>query len=277
VVGFDPRAVAGALEPLLGVEPRTLLVLGSGLSGLADAVEDPVVVPFEALPGFPPPGVAGHAGRFVAGRLSGRPVLVQAGRFHLYEGHPSEVVCGTVRVAHELGIGHLLLTNAAGGVNRLLRPGSLMLLDDHLAWGAMGRLAAGTWKDRAPGRETETPYDPTLIALALTAAAESGIELARGVYAAVPGPSFETPAEIRALARCGADAVGMSTVPEATTARSLGMACLAISLITNAAAGATAEPLSHHEVLAVAREAGDTLGRLILRIVRDLPAREPAG
>jgi purine-nucleoside phosphorylase len=271
VVSFDPRAVARALRPRLGLEPQALLVLGSGLSGVADAVEDAVSVPFEALPGFPTTGVVGHAGRFVAGRLAGRPVLVQAGRFHLYEGHPPGVVCGTVRVAHDLGIGSVLLTNAAGGVNPLLAPGTLMVLDDHVRWGGTGGVAGWQEEREAPPPGIAAPYDPELNELAIAAAAELGIPLARGVYAQVLGPSFETPAEIRALARSGADAVGMSTVPEALAAHALGISCLAISLITNAAAGTTSEPLSHDEVISVARDAGPSFARLIRRIVRDLP------
>jgi len=271
---FPVEAAAKVLRERLTLRQEALLVLGSGLSGIAEAVASPVEVPFGDLPGFPPPGVVGHAGRYVAGTLEGRAVLVQAGRFHLYEGHPADVVCGPVRVAHALGVRTVLLTNAAGGVNRFLEPGSLMLVEDHL--NMMGRdfqseSAASGRRGAAPGAPFE-PYDVRLKALAEASAAELGIALARGVYAAVPGPSFETPAEIRALALWGADAVGMSTVPEATVASGLGMACLAISLITNPAAGLGTEPLSHEEVLAAGRSAGRSLERLLRRIVRDLPA-----
>jgi len=276
-VRFDVEAAAKVLGGRLTARPEALLVLGSGLSGIAEAVESPVEVPFGDLPGFPPPGVVGHAGRYVAGTLEGRAVLVQAGRFHLYEGHSDEVVCGPVRVAHQLGVRTVVLTNAAGGVNRFLEPGSLMLVEDHL--NMMGRsfhaeAAVRGSRGGSPaglGAPFE-PYDARLKALAEASAADLGIPLARGVYAAVPGPSFETPAEIRALALWGADAVGMSTVPEASVASGLGMACLAISLITNPAAGLGTEPLSHEEVLAAGRSAGRSLERLLRRVVRDLPA-----
>ena len=246
-------------------------MLGSGLSGIMDAVEEPVEVPFSELPGFPAAGVAGHAGRYVAGRLEGRVVLVQAGRFHVYEGHPMSVVCGPVRLAHHLGARTLVLTNAAGGAHRLLEPGSLMLLDDHIdfLWKAALGGSVRPGEERFP--DMSHAYDRALQELALRSAGELGVALARGVYAAVAGPSYETPAEVRALQRCGADAIGMSTVPEVITAGALGMRCLAISLITNRAAGTGGGPLSHEEVIAMGREAGQALQVLLTRIVRDLP------
>jgi purine-nucleoside phosphorylase len=248
-----------------------LLVLGSGLSGLTDSVAGAVSVPFGELPGFPEPSVSGHAGRFVGGSLSGRPALVQAGRFHLYEGHSEEVVCAPVRVAHALGARTAIFTNAAGGVRELLEPGSIMLIEDHLTWSRPGATWGSRWNRSAPG-DTIDRYDPELGALAMRCALELGIPLARGVYAYVPGPSYETPAEIRALGRLGADAVGMSTVPEVIAARALGMSCLALSLITNLAAGVSRLPLAHEEVISVGRRAGGRLGALLRRVVRDLPA-----
>ena len=247
------------------------MVLGSGLSGLAEAVEQAVVVRFRDLPGFPAPTVAGHAGSFVAGVLSGRPVLVQAGRFHLYEGHSPEIVGAPVRVGHALGIRTLVLTNAAGGIARWLEPGSIMMIDDHLALGAPG-IAADGHAGGSGFTDMTAPYDPALSALAARCALELGIPLARGVYAWVQGPSYETPAEIRALARLGADAVGMSTVPEVVAARALGMSCLAFSLVTNLAAGVAVGPLSHDDVISVGRSAGSRLGTLVRRVVRELPA-----
>jgi purine-nucleoside phosphorylase len=269
---FDPAEVAARLGERLSVRPEVLLVLGSGLSGLADGVQDAVEVPFSELPGLPAPTVAGHAGRFLGGRLAGRRVLVQAGRFHLYEGHPPWVVCGPVRVAHLLGVRRLLLTNAAGGVDRRLDPGSLMLLEDHLSFGPTALLAAPCGDLDSRVRDMSAPYDAGLARTASAAAAELGIPLARGVYAGVLGPSYETPAEVRALARAGAQAVGMSTIPEVVVARSLGMSCLAISLITNYAAGVAAGPLSHDDVVQVGRAAGSRLGALLERTLALLPA-----
>jgi purine-nucleoside phosphorylase len=269
-VAFDPAVAARRLRVRLTVRPDALVVLGSGLSGLAASVNDAVEVPFTDLPGFPECGVAGHAGRFIGGRIAGRAVLVQAGRFHRYEGHPPEIVGSAVRTAHELGVRRVLLTNAAGGVNRSLSPGSLMLVEGHLTFGPAVLLGDAHGAD-VDERSASGPYDPALAKIAIQAAAELGIPLARGVYAYVLGPSYETPAEVRALARVGADAVGMSTVPEVEVARSLGMSCLAVSLITNHAAGVAAGPLSHDEVIAVGREAGGRMGNLIERIVARLP------
>lgn len=276
---FDPGEIAAALASRLAEAPEVLLVLGSGLSGLSDAVEHPVAVPFADLPGFPDVGVTGHAGRWVGGRLEGRRVLVQAGRFHLYEGHPPEVVCGPVRVAHRLGVETALLTNAAGGVSPRLVPGTLMLIVDHLNLTGSDPLAGAVRgvESRPIGSSPlsdggfPSPYHAELGAAADAAARALGIPLARGVYAAVRGPSYETPAEVRALARFGADAVGMSTVPEVLAARALGLRCMGVSVITNRAAGLSGEPLSHDEVTAVARDAGGKLGRLLRRIIRDLP------
>ncbi len=203
-------------------------------------------------------------------------MLMQAGRFHVYEGHTLDVVAAPVRIARALGVDTLLLTNAAGGIAESLEPGSIMLIEDHLNLMArnplMGPVAAG--EERFP--DMTTAYDPALRARAVEVAAELGIALERGVYAAVAGPSFETPAEIRMIARLGADAVGMSTVPEVVTARAGGMRCLALSLITNLAAGRSASPLSHEEVMEVGREAGRTMSRLVRTIVERLPRSDDA-
>jgi purine-nucleoside phosphorylase len=268
----DPVEVARRLGEKLAVTPELMIVLGSGLSGVAGALRDAVEIPFEDLPGFPAPSVAGHAGRFLGGSVSGRRVLVQAGRFHLYEGHPTDVVCAPVRAAHHLGVRKVIFTNAAGGLGRHLPPGSLMLIEDHVSVGCASPLVGPRRDDEVRAPDMTFPYDRALGALALESAARLGISLARGVYAAVPGPSYETPAEIRALARLGADAVGMSTVPEVVAARALGMSCLAISLITNFASGVGEGALSHEEVTSVGRAAGGRLGALLERIVLDLPA-----
>ena len=269
--GVDVEAAARTLERRFGGTPLVSIVLGSGLSELVEGVEDPVVVPFEEVPGLPTSGVVGHAGRFVYGRLEGRPVLLQAGRVHAYEGHPMEVVCAPVRIASALGVGAVIFTNASGGISRGLEPGTLLLLDDHLDLQLRAPLAGPV----APGEERfpdmSAPYDAELQRRALAAAAELGIHLPRGVYVAVLGPSYETPAEVAMLRTLGADVVGMSTVPEVITARARGLPVLAVSLVTNRAAGLSASRLSHDEVLETGRVAGRRLEALLRRIVRDLP------
>jgi len=266
-----------ALEARLDGRPELFLVLGSGLGGLTEGVEDPLEIPFQELPGFPAASVAGHRGRYVAGTLEGRRVLMQAGRYHFYEGYGAEVVTAPVRLARLLGVEAVLLTNAAGGINRKLRPGDLMLLDDHLNLQWRSPLAGPVKEgdDRFP--DMSTPYDPGLQELALAVAREQGIALHRGIYAAVPGPNYETPAEIRMLERKGADAVGMSTVPEVIAARAGGLPVVAISLITNQAAGLSPEPLSHQEVLEAGRDAGRTMERLVRGIVAGMGDQSRTG
>lgn len=267
----DAVAAAHALGTRLGALPDVVLVLGSGLGGLADAVADPEVVPFADLPGFPAPTVEGHAGRWIAGTLEGRRVLVQQGRYHHYEGHPPEVVALPVRTARAMGAETLIVTNAAGGIRADLGPGALVVLDDHLNLQGTNPLRGPVEMGDIRFPDMTAAYDRDLVALAEECAADLGIPLTRGVYAAVPGPSYETPAEVRMLERLGADVVGMSTVPEVIAARASDMRCLGFSLVTNVAAGRSDRPLDHAEVVAVGREAGATLGRLIQAVVGELP------
>jgi purine-nucleoside phosphorylase len=267
----DPaRAAAQHLAPHLPATPTVAVVLGSGLGALADRVEDAVVIPYGEIPGFSPPTVAGHRGRLVAGRLAGHDVVVFQGRYHAYEGHDARDVVVPVRTAAALGAGTFIVTAAAGGVNRLFGPGTLMLLADHL--NLMGRNPlvgpVREGEDRFP--DMSAPYDPGLRALALQVGREEGIELVEGVYAAVLGPSYETPAEIRMLERMGADAVGMSTVPEVIAARAARMRVLGIALITNAAAGLTGEALDHAEVMAAGAAAADRFERLVRGVIARL-------
>lgn len=264
------RAAQAVRERIEGV-PELVIVLGSGLGGLVDEVEARAEIAFDEVPGLPAAGVPGHAGRYVYGTLGGRAVLVQAGRFHVYEGHALDVVAAPVRIARALGVETLLLTNAAGGIAEPLEPGSIMLIDDHLNLMARNPLMGPVEEGEARFPDMTTAYDPVLRTHAVEVAEELGIPLQRGVYAAVTGPSFETPSEIRMLARMGADAVGMSTVPEVVTARAGGMRCLAFSLITNLAAGRSASPLSHEEVMEIGRTAGRTMSRLVRAIVESLP------
>lgn len=243
--------------------PEVILILGSGLGGLAEEIEQPVRVPYEQIPGFPHSTVAGHAGALVLGRWEGVDVAVMQGRFHLYEGWDPEAVALPIRVLAALGAGAIVLTNAAGGVRPGMRPGDLMLIADHINF---------TWKNPligpvVPGEERfpdmSDPYDDALRAAAEEVALELAIPLEQGVYAALLGPSYETPAEIRMLARLGADAVGMSTVPEVLVARALALRVLAISCITNLAAGLGGERLSHEEVMEVGARVRDGLAALI--------------
>jgi purine-nucleoside phosphorylase len=251
-------------------KPRVAIVLGSGLGFLADEVKDPLRIRYADIPGFPEPGVAGHKGELVAGTLEGVPLLVQAGRFHLYEGHDAATAALPVRVFATLGIKTLIVTNAAGGVRPTFRSGTLMLIADHVNMmfrnPLIGPALAG--EERFP--DMSDPYDPELRRLAREAAREAHVALEEGVYLALLGPSYETPAEIRALARLGADAVGMSTVPEVIAARALGLRCLGFSIVTNPASGLSAQPLSHKEVLEASAAAGAGLGTVIRGVLRRL-------
>ncbi len=265
------RAAADAVSKRLEkLKPRVAIVLGSGLAGVADAVTDPVRIPYKDIPGFPEPGAPGHKGELVGGTLDGVPVLVQSGRFHLYEGHAPDLAALPTRVFARLGIATLVVTNAAGGIRHTFRPPTLMLIADHINLmfrnPLVGPVADGD--ERFP--DMSDPYDPRLRALAREAAQAERIPLEEGVYAALLGPSFETPAEIRMLERIGADAVGMSTVPEVIAARARGIRCLGFSSITNVAAGLSAQKLSHLEVLEAGKQVAGQLERLIRGVLKRL-------
>ncbi len=254
-----------------GFAPRLGLVLGSGLGGLADAIDPVAVIPYAELPGFPVGGVAGHAGRLVLGRLGGLPVACLQGRAHLYEGIAPAAVRVPIRTLRSAGAELLLLTNAAGSLRAELGPGRLMALSDHI--NLMGANPLTGPNDEAIGPRFPSLsglYDPELRAELRRAAEGLGITLAEGVYLAVSGPSFETPAEIRAFRTMGADAVGMSTVPEAIVARHAGLRVAAISTITNLAEGMGGEPLSHEGTLHAAKAAAGDLERLIGRFCEGL-------
>lgn len=261
-------AAATAVRDRLGDRRvEVAIVLGSGLGALADRLTDAIRIPYADIPGFHVPTVQGHRGELVAGILAGRPVIAQSGRFHLYEGHGADVTALPVRVFHRLGATTFVATNAAGGIRPGFRPGSLMLITDHLNLTGRSPLAGPvvTGEPRFP--DMSAAYDPGLRALALEVAAGQGLSLEQGVYAALLGPSYETPAEVRMLATLGADAVGMSTVPEVIVAHANGMRCLGISTITNAAAGVSEVALSHAEVMETAGQAGRRLGDLIEGVV----------
>ena len=250
-------------ERLEGRSPAVALILGSGLGALADSVEADVAVPYAEIPGFASTTVEGHAGRLVAGTLEGTRVVVLQGRYHAYEGHDPAELATPVRTAAALGAETLIVTCAAGGVTRRLGPGTLMCITDHINLMARNPLVGPARAGEPRFPDMTDAYDPALRERAGAAADELGIELAEGVYAAMLGPSSETPAEIRMLERLGADAVGMSTVPEVIAARALGLRVLGIALITNAAAGVVEGPLDHDEVIAAGAEAAGDFQRLI--------------
>jgi purine-nucleoside phosphorylase len=250
--------------------PVALLVLGSGLGALVDRLDDASRLPYRDIPGFPEPTVVGHAGELVAGRLAGRDVLVQSGRFHVYEGHDAATSALPVRVAAALGIGTVVLTNAAGGIRRTFRPGTLMLVADTLNLTFRSPLLGPVREGETRFPDMSSPWDPALRRLAREVAASQGTALEEGVYAGVLGPSYETPAEIRMLERLGADAVGMSTVAEVIAARAAGLRCLGVSTITNLAAGLSPTALSHEEVMEVGASVAARLGRLLEGVVERL-------
>lgn len=270
------RAVAGLGERLAGWSPRVALILGSGLGRLATRIAASLDVAFADVPGFPGAGVHGHSGRVIAGTLEDVPVLAFAGRWHLYEGYDPPVAALPVHVAQALGARSLFVSNAAGGIRRTLRAGDLMLIRDHINLTWRNPLAGPVAAHETRFPDMSAPYDPDLIGALRAAAASAGIALGEGVYAAVLGPSYETPAEIRMLERLGADAVGMSTVPEVIAARALGLRVAGVSVITNPAAGLGGEPLDHAEVLAAGERAAGDLEEVVRGFLRRAFAA-PAG
>jgi purine-nucleoside phosphorylase len=262
---------AGAIRDRLGVRaPACAIVLGSGLGELAGDLADARRVPFGEVPGFPTATVAGHAGALVAGTLGGREVIALAGRFHMYEGHPAQLAGFPVRVVHALGARTLFVSNAAGGIRRTFSAGDLMLLADHINLMFRNPLIGALQPGDVRFPDMSDPYDAGLRAVLRRVAAEQGIRLQEGVYAASLGPTYETPSETRMLERLGADATGMSTVPEVVVARAIGMRVAGVSCITNMACGIATHPLSHEEVLEVGREAGTRFRALVTGFVRAL-------
>jgi purine-nucleoside phosphorylase len=267
----EVEEAAAAVRARLGKQkPIAAIVLGSGLGAFADQIGNAVRIPYRDIPGFPIPTVEGHAGELVAGTLAGKPVLLQSGRFHLYEGHPAEVGAFAVRVFATLGIGTLILTNAAGGIRRGMAAGTVMLISDHINLSFRNPLTGPvlTGEERFP--DMSDPYDPALRAIARRVALRERVPLAEGVYVQLLGPSYETPAEIRMLERLGADAVGMSTVIEVIAARARGMRCLGFSAVTNPAAGILPVKLNHVEVMETARRVAGELGTIITGVVAEL-------
>lgn len=251
-------------------DPAAAIILGSGLGGLADEIENARRIAFRDIPGFPQATVQGHAGQLITGQLHSRPILALAGRFHLYEGHSPRLAGYAVRVLHALGARTLFVSNAAGGVNRTFVAGDLMSIADHvnLMWRnpLEGPLEDGDL--RFP--DMSAPYDPGLRSTLQDVALALGVPLRDGVYAGLLGPSYETPAEVRMLERLGADAVGMSTVPEVIVARAIGVRVVGVSCITNLASGLSHAPLSHADVLETTTRVATRFQQLVASFVEAL-------
>jgi purine-nucleoside phosphorylase len=268
------KARLGALAPRVGI------VLGSGLGAAAEAVDDPVIVPYSEIPHFPQSTVEGHSGRFVAGLLGGAPVIVMQGRVHFYEGYSPLEVTFPMRVLGMLGVRAVVLTNAAGAIQPTLHAGELVLLSDHInlmGWNPLNGPNEPRFAVRAGAGlrffDMTEAYSWELRALAKAEAHEEGFALPEGIYLATPGPSFETPAEIRAFHALGATLVGMSTVPETIVARHMGIEVLGISCVTNLAAGLGTKPLSHEEVTETGRWVESRLAGLLKRLAPRIAER----
>ncbi len=248
----DPRAAAARLKKLSRLRPTLAMVLGSGFHHVLSELQVRAETSYARVPGFPPTGVSGHAGQLFIGHLGETPVMLLSGRAHYYEGHPMALVTFAVRALAAYGIRDLLLTNAAGGVNRRFRPGDFMVLTDHINLMGVNPLRGPPVPGLQRCVDLSCAYDPGLGRLLRRAGQACGVKLRAGTYMAVSGPSYETPAEIRAFARLGADAIGMSTVPEVIVARQCGLRVAGISCVTNLAAGRSRQTLSHAEVLETA-------------------------
>ena len=261
-------AVDHLVEKLNGLVPEIALVLGSGLGGLVEEVSEPMRVPYGDLPGFPKSGVSGHAGEIVAGHFGGVPVLMLAGRAHYYEHGNAAAMRPVLEALAGVGVSKLLLTNAAGSLRAEMAPGSVMLITDHINFSGSNPLFGEPTDRRFVG--LTGAYDADMRAALTKAAAETGTPLHEGVYMWFSGPSFETPAEIRMARTLGADAVGMSTVPEVILGRFLGLRTAACSVITNLAAGMTGQELSHQETKDMAPQGGARLAAILRKAIGDL-------
>jgi purine-nucleoside phosphorylase len=264
-------ALLRAVREQTDLEPEVGIVLGSGLGGLADDLDDALAIRFDDLPGWPAATAPGHVGRLLFGRLAGRPTVMLQGRFHLYEGNDPGLVVQPVLLFHALGARIVVLTNAAGGLDPSFGPGTLMVMNDHINLTGRTPLLGRNADSLGPRFPDMTDaWSPRLRAKLHQAAAAEGVELAEGIYIGLLGPSYETPAEVRMLAGLGGHAVGMSTVLECIAARWVGLEVCGVSLVTNAGAGYTGQPLTHEEVLEAGAAAGPLLARTIRRFVADL-------
>ncbi|MBJ6363459.1 purine-nucleoside phosphorylase [Paenibacillus sp. GCM10012307] len=262
------QEAAGYITSLTSDQPEIGLIMGSGLGILSDYIEDATIIPYHQIPHFPISTVVGHAGELLIGKLAGRTVVLMSGRFHMYEGYGPELTAFPVRVMKALGVKHLIVTNAAGGINIEFKPGDLMVITDHINLTGRNPLVGRNDEelgDRFP--DMSQAYSRRLGAIAKDEAAKLGFGLREGVYVGVLGPSYETPAEIRMMRTMGADAVGMSTVAEVIAARHSGIEVLGISCISNMASGILDQPLSHQEVIETTDKAQAQFLSLILAVI----------
>ena len=273
-VRFGKQAAQAAVREIrkrIGDErPVVGLILGSGLSGLADRFDDVRRVSYADIPGFPLPSVVGHPGVLAAGSLAGRPAVALAGRFHLYEGHHASLAAYPVRVLQALGADILFVSNASGGIRRTFKPGDLMVIADHMNMTGQNPLIGPVEQGDLRFPDMSEPYDTELRAALHRAGKRAGVPLVDGVYGWSLGPAYETPAEVRMFERLGLDAVGMSTVPEVIAARAAGMRVAGVSCVTNLACGITSDPVSHEEVLAVTRQTAGRFESLVMEWMREL-------
>lgn len=257
------------LKNKIKTKPEIGIILGSGLGGLAELIEEPILVPYEEIPNFPISTVEGHAGRLVIGKLGNKQVVAMQGRFHFYEGYPLEEVTFPIRVLTALGVEKLIVTNAAGGVNKSFIPGDLMIIKDHINFTGKNPLMGPNLDSKGPRFLDMTwPYNKDLIKLAKKAGKTLNLELKEGIYMWFTGPTYETPAEVNLASILGADAVGMSTVPEVIVANHEDVQVLGISCITNMAAGILDQPLDHGEVVETSLKVKDNFENLVLEIIK---------
>ena len=275
---YSPEAARKAAQAIgkraAGRQPAVAVILGSGLGGLASAIENAVRIPFGDIPGFPEATVVGHEGAAIVGEIGGRAVVALSGRFHMYEGHPAALAAFPVRVFHAMGVRELFVSNAAGGISSRLAVGDLMMISDHLNLMGANPLVGPIEEGETRFPDMTDAYDPGLRKVMRTTAEALDVPLREGVYAGLLGPSYETPGEVKMLRLLGADAVGMSTVPEVIMARALGIRVAGISCITNAAAGVTGSALSHAEVLDTTRRVSGAFEALVTEYLARSGARQ---
>ncbi len=265
------RAAAAVVRSRMGgAVPSAAIILGSGLGDLANDIDAVARIPFADIPGFPTATVAGHAGALIAGTLAGKFVVALAGRFHMYEGHDVRLAAFPTRVVHALGARTLIVSNAAGGVNRLWEAGDLMLIRDHINLMFRNPLIGQVEEGDIRFPDMSEPYDAALGQIARDVAREQGIALREGVYAGSLGPAYETVSEVRMLTLLGADATGMSTVPEVIVARAIGMRVVGFTCITNLACGLSNEPITHAEVLETTTRVAARFKALVTGVVARL-------
>jgi purine-nucleoside phosphorylase len=262
------REAVKAIQSQSSIQPKVGLILGSGLGSIADQVTDAVAIPYSQIPHFHSTAIEGHAGKMVLGKMGGVPVVMLQGRFHFYEGHSMEDVVFPTRTICGLGIHTLLVTNAAGGINTRFRPGDLMLIEDHLNLMGDNPLKGPNLSELGPRfPDLSEAYHRECLNSMRSTATELDIAVHTGVYAGLLGPTYETPAEVRMLRTLGADAVGMSTVPETIAANHLGVRVAGLSLITNFAAGLSPHKLSHQEVIDTSKMAAEKMKRLLIHAI----------